>query len=123
MELPIIDNTDAYIDVCKKAGLPINKLPKKGDKLDLAYEIAMNRIAYGLGVAQIISAGFDVWLYNNASVDGYLVIRFFVNWPFTTAVIILSMLYLGKKLSVIPGFTGITNAFESRLESDKKSSK
>ena len=88
-----------------------------------AYEIAMNRIAYGLGVAQIISAGFDVWLYNNASVDGYLVIRFFVNWPFTTAVIILSMLYLGKKLSVIPGFTGITNAFESRLESDKKSSK
>ena len=36
MELPIIDNTDAYIDVCKKAGLPINKLPKKGDKLDLA---------------------------------------------------------------------------------------
>ena len=44
MELPIIDNTDAYIDVCKKAGLPINKLPKKGDKLDLAYEIAMKEI-------------------------------------------------------------------------------
>ena len=44
MELPTIDNTDAYIDVCKKAGLPINKLPKKGDKLDLAYEIAMKTI-------------------------------------------------------------------------------
>ena len=44
MELPTIDNTDAYIDVCKKAGLPVNKLPKKGDKLDLAYEIAMKTI-------------------------------------------------------------------------------
>ena len=44
MEIPTIDNTDAYIDVCKKAGLPVNKLPKKGDKLDLAYEMAMKEI-------------------------------------------------------------------------------
>ena len=88
-----------------------------------AFKLAMNRIAYGLGIAEIASAGFDVWLYNNASVDGYLVIRFFVNWPFTTAVIILSMLYLGKKLSVIPGFTGITNVLENRLEAGKKDSK
>ena len=44
MELPIVDHTDAYIDVCNKAGLPVNKLPKKGDKLDLAYEIAMKEL-------------------------------------------------------------------------------
>ena len=44
MELPIIDNTDAYIEVCKKAGLPINKLPKKGDKIDIAYELAMKEL-------------------------------------------------------------------------------
>ena len=44
MELPTIDNTDAYIDVCKKAGLPINKLPKKGDKIEIAYEIAMKEL-------------------------------------------------------------------------------
>ena len=41
MDLPIIDNTAAYIDVCEKAGLPINKVPKKGDKIELAYEMAM----------------------------------------------------------------------------------
>ena len=41
MDLPIIDNTSAYIDVCNKAGLPINKVPKKGDKIDLAYEMSM----------------------------------------------------------------------------------
>jgi len=41
MSFPMIDNADAYIAVCEKAGLPINKLPKKGDKLTLAYEMAM----------------------------------------------------------------------------------
>ncbi len=41
MELPIIDNSDAYMEVCKKANLPYNKLPKKGDDIPLAYEIAM----------------------------------------------------------------------------------
>ncbi|HJM28577.1 MAG: DUF3159 domain-containing protein [Acidimicrobiales bacterium] len=83
-----------------------------------AFKSAMNRIAYGIGVAQLVSAVFDIWLYNNASVDGYLVIRFFVNWPYTTAVIILSMLYLGKKLSVIPGFPGIASVMENRLEAE-----
>ena len=37
----MIDNTSAYIDVCNKAGLPINKVPRKGEKIDLAYEMAM----------------------------------------------------------------------------------
>ena len=41
MDYPMIDNTDAYIAVCEKANLPVNKLPKKGDKLTLAYEMAM----------------------------------------------------------------------------------
>ena len=41
MDLPMIDNTSAYIDVCNKAGLPINKMPKKGDDIPLAYEMAM----------------------------------------------------------------------------------
>ena len=37
----MIDNTSAYIDVCNKAGLPITKVPKKGDKIAVAYELAM----------------------------------------------------------------------------------
>ena len=44
MELPIIDNSDAYMEVCKKANLPYNKLPKKGDDIPLAYEIAMKEL-------------------------------------------------------------------------------
>ena len=44
MDLPMIDNTSAYIDVCNKAGLPINKMPKKGDDIPLAYEMAMKEL-------------------------------------------------------------------------------
>ncbi len=44
MELPTVDYSDAYIEVCRKAGLPVNKLPKKGDKIDIAYELAMKEL-------------------------------------------------------------------------------
>ena len=44
MDYPMIDNADAYIAVCEKANLPLNKLPKKGDKIELAYEMAMKEI-------------------------------------------------------------------------------
>ena len=40
----MIDNTDAYIAVCEKANLPINKVPKKGDDIPLAYEMAMKEL-------------------------------------------------------------------------------
>ena len=39
----MIDNTSAYIDVCKKAGLPINKVPKKGEQIELSYLMALKQ--------------------------------------------------------------------------------
>ena len=33
----MIDNSAAYVEVCKKAGLPINKVPKKGEQIELSY--------------------------------------------------------------------------------------
>ena len=41
MELPRIDNTAEYVEVCKKAGLPINKVPKKGEEIGLSYLMAL----------------------------------------------------------------------------------
>ena len=43
MDLPMIDNTSAYIDCCKKAGLPINKVPKKGEQIELSYLMALKQ--------------------------------------------------------------------------------
>ncbi len=41
MDYPMIDNTDAYIEVCEKANLPANKMPKCKEDISLAYEMAM----------------------------------------------------------------------------------
>ncbi len=79
------------------------------------YRRAMDRVAIAAGVAQLLSAGFDVWLYNNSSVSGYLTIRFFVNWPFTTLVLFGCFAYLGRQLARIPGFPGINALLESRM--------
>jgi hypothetical protein len=56
-----------------------------------------------------------VWLFNNASVDGYLIIRMFVNWPFTTLLLFGSIAYLGHRLKELPGFPGMMNLLEGRM--------
>ena len=37
----MIDNSAAYVEVCKKAGLPINKVPKNGEQIELSYLMAL----------------------------------------------------------------------------------
>ena len=79
------------------------------------YRRAMDRVAIAAGVAQLVSSAFDVWLYNNSSVGGYLTIRFFVNWPFTTLVLFGAFAYLGRGLAKIPGFPGMNALLEMRM--------
>ena len=79
------------------------------------YRRAMDRVAIAAGVAQLVSSAFDVWLYNNSSVSGYLTIRFFVNWPFTTLVLFGAFAYLGRELAKIPGFPGMNALLEMRM--------
>lgn len=79
------------------------------------YKRAMDRVAWVAGIAELMSAGFDVWLFNNSSVDGYLVIRFFVNWPFTTVVLMICITYLSRELDKIPGFAGMSELLDKRM--------
>lgn len=79
------------------------------------YRSAMDRVAWAVGAAQLASAAFDVWLFERASVDSYLVVRFFVNWPLTTVVLVGSIAYLSRRLAAIPGFPGVNALLEARL--------
>ena len=83
--------------------------PSKFDTGHPAFQSGVNRVASMLGLALLISSGFDIWLFNNASVDGYLVIRFFVNWVYTTAVILIVAFYLERQWGKINDFPGISN--------------
>jgi hypothetical protein len=80
------------------------------------YKRAMNHIAWVAGVAELISAAFDVWLFRNSSVGGYLTIRFFVNWPFTSLVLFGSIAYLSRELAKIPGFLGMGELIENQMK-------
>lgn len=79
------------------------------------YHHAMGRLAVVAGFALFASAAFDVWLFNNSSVSGYLVIRTMVNWPFNTALLIGSFWYLGRRLADVPGFPGLNALLEERM--------
>jgi hypothetical protein len=81
----------------------------KFDTSHPAFQAGVNRVAGMLGLALLISSGFDIWLFNNASVDGYLVIRFFVNWVYTTAVILMVAFYLERQWGKINDFPGISS--------------
>ena len=79
------------------------------------YKRAMDRVAWVAGIAEFMSAGFDIWLFNNSSVDGYLLIRFIVNWPFTTIVLMGCIVYLSRQLDKIPGFLGMSELLDRRM--------
>ena len=79
------------------------------------YKRAMDRVAWIAGIAELISAAFDVWLFKNSSVAGYLTIRFFVNWPFNAAVIVIVLSYLSRQLDKIPGFPGMAELLDTRM--------
>ena len=91
---------------------------KKSITSQEVYVKAMNHISVFIAFAQFSSSAFDIWLFNNASVDGYLIIRFFVNWPFTTLVILGSFFYLNRRLSQIQDFPGLATIMEERLAKD-----
>lgn len=84
-----------------------------------SFQTGINNVARILGLALLISSGFDIWLFNNASVDGYLIIRFFVNWVYTTAVIILVALYLEREWGKIYGFPGLGSLIKGEWNTDQ----
>lgn len=79
------------------------------------YHKAMYRLAWVAGTYQLASAAFDVWLYRNSSVNGYVLLRFLVNWPVTTIVLVGAMLYLSRALATIPGFPGLGVVMEQQM--------
>jgi hypothetical protein len=63
-----------------------------------------------------ISAGFDVWLFNNSSANGYVLIRAVVNWPFAMTTIAICAGYAHHRFKKIEDFPGVFNLFEQYLE-------
>ncbi|CAI8327045.1 MAG: Uncharacterised protein [Acidimicrobiales bacterium AG-410-I20] len=81
------------------------------------YRRATSRLTVVAGVWQFITSAWDIWLFRQTSVDGYLIIRTLVGWPAATTVILGSLFYLNRALKRIDGFTSIIDSLE---HADKK---
>ena len=84
------------------------------------FKNALDKIAYAASIYYAISAGFDIWLYNNNDANGYVIIRLIVNWPAGLVVFWLCVWYLVRRLREVPEFPGLMKLFEARTERIEK---
>jgi hypothetical protein len=80
------------------------------------YKSTMATLTIIAGCYYFISAGFDIWLFNNSSANGYVVIRTIVNWPFAMTTIAICSWYAHVRFKRIEGFPGVFSLFEQYLE-------
>lgn len=81
------------------------------------YRSTMNHLTLFAGVYEIGSAVWDIWLYNNSSDSGFVLIRLFVNYVATFLAIFGGIFYMDVRLKRIPGFGGLLELAESVIES------
>ena len=81
------------------------------------YKSALDVVAYLAGCYYLLSASFDIWLYNNNSVEGYIIIRLIVNWPLGLVVFWGCLGYVVFRLRKVPEFPGLYKLLEYRAES------
>lgn len=80
-----------------------------------SYRSAMAHITVVGAIYYLVSASFDIWLFNNASTNQYVLVRFIVNWVVTTAAIVGSAVYLNRRLQEIPGMPSLMTVVEDRI--------
>ena len=81
------------------------------------YRRATSRLTVIAGVLHFITSAWDIWLFRQTSVDGYLIIRTLVGWPAATVAILGALFYLNRAMRGIPGFTSV---FETLEQADRK---
>ena len=80
------------------------------------YRSAVDRIIVVFGVLLGLTAGFDIWFLGVTDPDQYVLFRYLFNWPLYVGFTALSLMFLSKRLSRIPGFPGIMNLLEQQAE-------
>ena len=80
------------------------------------YRSTMNHLTVLAGCYEIGSAVWDIWLYNNSSKSGFIVIRMLVSWVSAFVVIFGAIFYADRRLRRIPGFDGLLDLAEATIE-------
>ena len=79
------------------------------------YRSTMNQLTVIAGAYEVVSAGADVWLYNNAPKGGFVLIRVLVNSVGSFVAIFGAIIFADTRLRKIPGFGGLLDLVESTM--------
>ena len=72
----------------------------------------MAQMTVVLGLYQILTSIWDIWLYRQTSVDGYVVIRTLVGFPAGFIASLLGVFYIDRSLRRADGFKGFVDILE-----------
>jgi hypothetical protein len=77
------------------------------------FRSTMARLTLVAGAYELAKSGWDVWIYNNASTNGFVLMRFLAGWLTGVVAVTGSIIYAERRLRRIPGFAGLLPMLES----------
>ena len=77
------------------------------------FRSTMAHLTIVAGTYEIAKSGWDVWIYNNSSTNGFVVLRFIAGWLTGVVAITGSILYADRRLKRIEGFDGMLPMLEA----------
>ena len=80
---------------------------------DPRYGATMATATWFIVAFEIITAAWDIWLYNNSGVNFFVVTRFGVNFTVGFIAITGGLMYIDRKLEPIPAYPGLVELLEN----------
>lgn len=84
------------------------------------YRQVMGHLTIGLGCYQFLTSAWDIWLFNQTSVSGYVLIRFLVGWPAGTLASLVAFAWADRALRRVPDFPGILDLLVPPEDADEE---
>jgi hypothetical protein len=79
-----------------------------------------SRLTVAWGLWLLATSGFDVWLFNQTSADGYVLIRALVGWPAGILLTLAGFWWADRCLRAVPDFPGLLHVLEEQDERRRK---
>jgi hypothetical protein len=77
------------------------------------FRSTMARLTIVAGTYELAKSGWDVWIFNNSSTNGFVLLRFLAGWLTGVIAITGAIVYADRRLKRIDGFDGMLPMLEA----------